>query len=295
MDIDDLFRSIEAAADREARPMSVTELARSEAVAAARSHGFAKPRFRTSVALHFSGPGVVGHDLAGGTASTVIASFDALIAASAIDLHLSPGSADLFLSPEVLPGSTVLHLFGREPNGGDTLDAEIDDTPTDKAVGHALDVMGSLTSRQSESVSGRLGSKLYQLADSLLRGRVDLDVTWTRPRGSATSEALSLGDAAYIHSMLDSAIDETKSVSDQRGVVETIDAVKHAFGLRVGKSRHVIDASEDESELLREAWGRTVIASWIEKKTTFPRRGKEEITRTLSALEIVGDPLGDVP
>jgi hypothetical protein len=210
MSREDRLDQLEAAFD--ATPVtpvgSPEELTRAEQARAARHFGFAQPQFRTSVRLHFSGEGVQGHDLKGTLAGNVIASFTGAVDAVGSQLHLPPGSTELFLSPVVTAGSTVLEMFGVPAAPAERLDVEIDDTPADSALGRLFAVLDNAneavdTPSAIEPIDGTLGRRLFSLAKNLIDNNVDLDVHWTRPRGSTTTARLSRPVARVLRDVLD--------------------------------------------------------------------------------------------
>lgn len=275
---------------------SAEELGRAEVARAARHFGFGQPAFRTSVKLRFSGDGVAGHDLRSDTAGIVIGGVSDVVEAAGQDSKVPKDSAQLFLSPTVLPGSTVLELFGPplDPPAQEKLDTEIDDGPTDVALGRVFSLLDAMNLRSignaSEAdlgVSASLGNKLFALATSLIEAQVDLDLTWTRPRGSTREAVFSRATAHGFRSLLD--VEQTvRRPRREFGIVSHI-STDGTIGFTYGEKRDkrvTLDATGVEVERLRSLWATEVVLSWIEETTSHPRRRvPSQIERTVTAVE----------
>lgn len=268
---------------------SVEELSRAEDARAARHFGFAQPQFRTSVQLRFTGEGVKGHDLNGGTAAGVIAGFTGAVDAVRADKRLPPGSANLYLSPTVSPGSTILELFGEANASTEKLDTEIDDTPVDQAIAGLFDVLaqpiGSEENGDGFEIEASVGKRLYSLSKSLIDGSVDLELSWTRPRGTRASVSFYRSSARALREFLDrETVIEQSWVS--LGRLETI-STNGFIEFREESSRvsMTIDATSVESpERLRSLWAQDVVASWTDTTTRHPMRDDTKVVRTLVAI-----------
>jgi hypothetical protein len=268
---------------------SAEELARSEMARAARHFGFNQPLFRTSVRLRFSGDGVRDHDLSSGLAGSVIAGFSGAVTAAASRLKLPPGSSELYLSPVVAAGSTVLELFGAPLPPTEKLDTEIDDTPVDKALAHLFAILND-ANRATESLSrmapveGVLGKRLFQLVNNLIENSVDLDVSWTRPRGRTNSTSLRRSASLALQRVLDT---ETVESSERRenGILVTI-SIAGVIGFTVDGKRGVIPISAPgyDMESLRDLWAKRVEMTWRETTISHPQREEKKIKHELISV-----------
>lgn len=272
---------------------STEELARVEQVRAAGHFGFAQPKFRTAVRLHFSGQGVEGHDLSGSLAGSIIAGFAETVNATGALLHMPPGSTELFLSPVVTSGSTVLEMFGAPTeNSG----SEIRDTPVDAALNRLFEILGSINDTKAAPtasiapIEGVLGKRLYSLVGNLLENDIDLDVDWTRPRGSTTSTSLSRAMARVLRDVLDVESIEITG----RTEIGTLESVSTTgvigFIIKGKKSTIRIAASQWDIELLRAAWAKQVELTWAETVTSHPRREEKKIKRELTSIREIAEP-----
>lgn len=281
---------------------SAEELSRSESARAARHFGFAQPMFRTSVKLRFSGDGVSGHDLRSDTAGIVIGGISEVVEAAAQDSKVPKDATKLFLSPTVLPGSTVLELFGPpvEPPAQEKLDTEIDDGPTDVALGRVFGLLDAMNLRsigdaaEAElGVSTSLGNKLFALSSNLIEAQVDLDLMWTRPRGTTRQAAFSRATAHGFRSLLD--VERFSQISRTMIGVLTHISTDGTIGFAYGDKRDkrvTLDAADIEAELLRSLWASEVSLSWIEISRSHPRRGvPSQIERTVTNVRPRTDPI----
>ncbi len=268
---------------------STEELARSEQARAARHFGFAQPGFRTSVQLRFSGEGVMGHDLNGSTAGSVIAGFTGSVDAAGTQLHLAPGSTTLFLSPNVTPGSTVLEMFSAPLSGEEKLDVEIDDTPVDKALEKLFSIIGDVINAGADpgampEIDGPLGKRLFGLVKNLIDGDVGLDLAWTRPRGSSRAANLSRATARALRDHLD--VDSTASTERrERGTLASVStAGLIGFTPDNRKTPISIAAPDSDTEALRLLWATTVEVVWTETVVSHPQRDNKKVTNHLVSI-----------
>jgi hypothetical protein len=268
---------------------STEELARSEQARAARHFGFAQPGFRTSVQLRFSGEGVKGHDLNGSIAGSVIAGFTGSVDAAGTQLHLAPGSTTLFLSPNVTPGSTALEMFSAPVSGEERLDLEIDDTPVDQALDKLFAILGEVINAGADTaampeIEGSLGKRLFALAKNLIDGDVDLDLAWTRPRGSSRVTNLSRVTARALRDHLD--VDSTTSTERRdRGTLASVStAGVIGFTPDNRKTAISIAAPDSDTEALRLLWARPVEVVWTETVVSHPQRDDKKVTNQLLSI-----------
>jgi hypothetical protein len=268
---------------------SAEELARSEMARAARHFGFAQPVFRTSIRLHFSGDGVRDHDLSSGLAGSVIAGFSGAVSAAASQLKIPPGSSELYLSPVVAAGSTVLELFGAPLPPADKLDTEIDDTPVDKALAHLFVILNDANKATQglshmAPVEGVLGKRLFQLVTNLIENSVDLGVSWTRPRGRTISTSLRRSASLTLQRVLDT---ETVESSERResGILATI-STAGVIGFTIDGRRSVISIAAPgyDAESLRDLWAKRVEMTWRETIISHPQREEKKITHELISV-----------
>jgi len=268
---------------------SSEELARSEITRAARHFGFAQPVFRTSVRLRFSGEGIKDHDLEGGLAGSIISGFSGALNAVAGQLKIPPGSTDLYLSPVVAAGSTVLELFGRPLPPEEKLDTEIDDTPVDAALGRLFDILNDVNESidspgQIAPIAGVLGKRLFSLVKNLLESDVDLDVSWTRPRGRTSSTSLHRSTSRALHRVLDT---ETVATAERResGILASV-STSGVIGLTIDGKRNVISivAPDFDTEFLRGLWAKRVEIAWLETVVSHPQREDKKVTHQLISV-----------
>jgi len=280
---------------------SAEELHRSEAARAARHFGFAQPLFRTSVKLRFSGDGVAGHDLNSATAGAVIGGVSEMVEAAAQEIKIPKESTQLFLSPVITPGSTVLELFGPplpQPDQ-EKLDTEIDDGPTDVALSHVFALLDAVNLKSlgalndsDLNVSSRLGNKLFALSNQLIESGVDLGLTWTRPRGTRREADFTRATAHGFRALLD--LERTERTPRAEIGVLTYISTDGTIGFAYGDKRDkkiTLDGSAIDAELLRNLWANEVVLSWIEETTSHPRRTATKTERTVTNVEARTAPL----
>lgn len=284
---------------------SSEELARRERVRFAETFGMGVPTFRTSVMLRFYGTGVPGHDLRTSTAGGVITHFaDAVRAAGAKFGDATPESLDLFLSPGVGEGSAVLELYGapRPSASVPTLGGEILDTPVDAALAELFAVLNDVEARAAAPVAaaddvgvqGTLGRHLFALSDDLIRGDVDLDIGWQRPRGVVNRTSLTRARARLLRDLLDR---ERREVVHRVGRGElTYVSTEGRIGLRLFGQRRTLPLSAEGFGVdeLRALWAREVEAIWTETTVSHPQRDTSSISNVLDSIRLA-PPHGEQP
>lgn len=272
---------------------SETELLRQQSVRAARMFGDTMPIFRTRVALHFDGPAVEVHDLPGSLAGGLIAHFIAAVkAAGASFHHAAPSSLELYLSPSVAPGSTVLELFGAPRPESDTrvgLD-EIVDTPVDQALGALFEVLGTVGDDAAPPTSemeidGVLGKQLFALSQSLIQGNLDLNVSWETPRGSVTRTDLPRTKARRLRDLLDREHTETTR-NEAFGQLVFV-STDQRIGVREAGKKGMVELHADgfTEEDLRALWAKDVTVRWRQETVSHPQRDATKVTRSLESIQ----------
>lgn len=275
--------------------LSVSELARSEEARVSRHFGFAQPAFRTSLSMRFTGEGVNGHDLRGSIAGEVVGGVTAAVEAAAGDRKLPPASAELFLSPVVLPGSTILELFAKRVERNqqqEHIDTEIDDSPADVAISHLFTLLDTVNETPLGEMAGsdievgsRLGQKLFNLSNSLIDSEVDLELSWTRPRGRVRGADFSRQTANGFRALLDKETTERERVTEA-GTLEHISTdgtIGFSFDGRLVK----VDGSGLDAELLRSLWAQTVELQWNEVTISHARRAQSKTAREAVSIRKV--------
>lgn len=277
---------------------SAEELSRHEAVRAAAMFGERRPQFRSVVRLRFHGPGVDGHDLPGHLAGAVVTKFiDAVRSAGDVIAGVRPGDLNLFLSPTIDPGSTILELYGAPRAdtvpGVEPMGSEIDDTPVDLAIQRVFEVLDTVDTRPDAQipeelrVEGLFGQRLWQLSKELLAGDVDLDLRWQSPRGRATSVELGRALARTLRDLLDRPTTARRH-READGELITI-STDRQISLRPDNAKQaVIIAAGDEHDLeeLRGLWARRVHVAWTETVVSHPQRDSTKVTRSLDAIRL---------
>jgi hypothetical protein len=275
---------------------SPEELQRFETARAARHFGFAQPSFRTSLRLRFTGEGVKGHDLRGSIAGEVVGGISATVEAAAGDKKVALQDAELFLSPTVLPGSTVLELFSKPPDSSDQerLDTDIDDTPADVAIKHLFSLLDTVNSlpvgHMSESdieVGTRFGQKLFALSNSLIESEIDLELSWTRPRGITRAANFSRNTASGFRAILDHETTRREDFTEVGTLtdISTDGTIRFSFGTR----SVTVDGSNLGAEVLRGLWASRVVLSWTEVTVSHARRAQASTERKASAIRLASD------
>jgi hypothetical protein len=289
---EDRVAALEAAIDAAPGPeiFSAEEMERHEAARFADVFGFAAPRFRTVVRIRFHGDGVKGHDLRGSAAGEVIARFTEAVKAAGTKIKdAAPGDLELFLSPTVAPGSTVLELYGaeRSASAAPTMDADIVDSPVDGALAHLFKVIDAVDpSRPNDDtvIDGALGKQLFSLAKDILDSDVDLDLTWQRPKGSIRSTALSRAKARHLRFLLDRETTEDQPRSET-GELASISTDGH-IGLLIKGRKHPIKIFAEGFDLaaLLPLWSKQVHARWIDSTVSHPQRDTKATTHKLVSI-----------
>ncbi|MDI9914352.1 hypothetical protein [Rhodococcus sp. IEGM 1379] len=273
---------------------SVEEFARSEQSRAARHFGFKKPVFRTSVRIRFSGEGVNGHDLRGGTAAGVIGGFSGSLDAVAEKLQLSPQSANLYLSPNVDAGSTILELYGEPSSDEEKIDTRIDDTPVDRAISELFTILervnlSELGAENNLPIDRNIGKRLLGLSRELIEGSVDLDISWTKPMGSTTKIDFGRKSAYKLKSFFEVEETQTEELSEI-GTVESI-STSGVIGFTKYESRKLIkiQALDYDLEELRNLWAKSVQLEWTQVTKRHPLSDETTITRTMDSIRSVAE------
>lgn len=268
---------------------SAEELGRAELARFAADVGAEVPVFRSSVRLRFEGPSVVGHDLRGVTAGTVLARFAEAVKQAGADLHIPPPSLELYLSPTIGAGSTVLELFGvpREDRQS-TLGQDLVDAPVDIALDRVFELLNSLQTERPDEADGglspALGKRLFQLASALIDDDVDLDLTWLRPSGRATAASLPRERARLLRDRLDHEVMGTIE-REVPGVLVAV-STTGTIGVRPDNAQQpvTVDTAEHDPEKFRRLWARRVVAVWQETTVSHPQRDAKKVTRTLVSI-----------
>lgn len=278
---------------------SAEELGRSEAARAAWHFGFDAPAYRTSVKLRFFGEGVKGNDLRGSIAGALIGGVSEVVDAAAKTVKMPKEFAELYLSPVVSPGSTVIELFGPElarPAQG-KLDSELDDTPMDSIISYVFALLKRVNSVSLEELAGvdieiskQLGKKLFTLSQEIIDSQVDMSIIWTRPRGTSRTEDFTRATAAGFRALLDVEKVETVSRTEQGTLKQISTEGKIGFEYQDSKKKArtiTLDNEALDDEQLRGLWAREVRLSWTEQTTSHPRRPSTKVVRTVVGAESV--------
>ena len=297
---EDRLRRLEAALGQVEVPdlRSPDELSRQEAMRFARTFGGEPPVFRTSVLLRFHGDGVRDNDLPAEVGGNVLARFVGTVKAAGASLSAAAGEVELFISPNVAPGSTILQLFGSpriDSAADDPLRQEILDTAVDAALTRVFEVLDSLEEDRPAGQQpvlariggGQLGQRFFALSNELLDGNVDLDATWQRPAGRVRIARLHRDKSRRLRDLLD---DPTTTETGRRepGTLVEI-STEGEIGLRLNRSPRSVtpmSATSLDPEVLRGLWARAVEVAWTETTVTHPQRtGAPQVTREVMSIE----------
>jgi hypothetical protein len=267
---------------------SADELLRHEKVRFASRFGLRQPSFRPVVKLRFHGKNVRGNALDASIGGRVVESFVETLTAVATNLRIAPGNARLFLAPAVLPGSTVLELVGeprQEPDYSSPLVESIEDTPTDRALDSLFSTLEAAQGDFNGEIAPTVGKPMFRLTERLLAGGVDLDLTWTRPRGRSRIVMLPRSRARQLHDILDrEQVERTESTV--RGQLVAVSMRKQgSITVEVGKESITISGTADYEAQLRELWAHDVIVTWKEVTQHHPQRNKSRTERTFVSIE----------
>lgn len=275
---------------------SVEELSRSESARAAWHFGFDAPAFRTSVKLRFFGEGVKGNDLRGSIAGALIGGVSEVVDAAAKTVKMPQKYSELYLSPVVSPGSTIIELFGPEPDVApqSTLDSEIVDTPMDSIISYVFALLNKVNSVSLEDLAGsdieisaRLGRKLFVLSKDLIDSDVDMSITWTRPRGTSETADFTRNTAQGFRALLDAEKTETVSRTERGKLKQISTDGQVGFEYHEKDKLRTITLNNEaiEDEQLRGLWASEVLLSWTETTTSHPRRSYTRAVRTVTGVE----------
>lgn len=275
------------------------EFTRREHLRFARVFGTAAPAFRTAVRLRFYGPGVSGHDLRGALAGEVIATFtESVKAAGARFKSASPDLLELYLSPTVAPGSTVLELYGSpRPTGDPALGDEIIDTPVDAALGELFGVLNGIddsapdgSAAEGGRIDGMLGKHLFALSSELLKGDVDLEIGWERPRGAVMRTNLTRDRSRRLRDVLDRDRIDTAHRTGRGELVSV--STEGRIGIRLAGTKRIVPilAADFDANVLRNLWAREVDAAWTETVVSHPQRDTRSVTNVLERIGPAAEP-----
>jgi len=273
---------------------SAEELARHEQVRFAEEFGFSSPRFRSVVRMRFYGDGVQGHDLRGRAGGDIIARITEAVKAAGSKVKTnSPSDLELFLSPTVLGGSTVIELYGgipsTAPDDPPTMDASILDSPLDLAIGNLFKVIDGINpeSLADTEIDGALGRHLFSLTKDLIDSDLDLDLTWQRPRGSIRKTELPRAKSRHLRHLLDRQWQEDIR-RDEVGELSYV-ATDGTIGLVVGGRKRAIQimAGQDVNlSALLPWWSRQVRVVWLDSTVSHPQRESKTTTHHLISIEL---------
>lgn len=276
---------------------SVEELDRAESVRFSRTFGTRWPQFRSSISLRFHGSGVQGHDLNGSLAGQVVARLTDAIRVAGTQVKGTAADFDLFLSPTIGLGSTVLELFGRpfeDPQAvtSTPLIDDIRDTPIDGAIRvlletlESIDVSTPISDLQTRGgrIDGAFGKHLFSLARLLLDGEVDLGLTWVRPSGASRAVEFDRPRARHLRDLLDV---ETIEVERDEGAGELASiSTDGVLTVKLEAPRRLLTIRADnfEQERLRRLWAKRVQIAWRATIESHPQRDSVKTTYELESI-----------
>lgn len=275
---------------------SLSELLRQQEVRAALAFGDSTPTFRTRVSLRFTGKAVRGHDLEGHVAGTVVEQFTAAVHKAGMARSKTGAGLNLFLSPTVRPGSTVLELVGESlpltalEEGTYPLNPEhIPDTPVDRALQELFRTLAKVDPNAPGDIEldidGDLGKGLFKLSNTIIDQEIDLGITWQRPRGTTATTDFSRAKARTLRDALnkDTVKSETKRV---RGRVTSI-SLKGQFHVQVPGQRTIpLVMPEERREELRQLWGKEVLVEYKITTLSHPNRNDSKPTYDLLNISV---------
>lgn len=270
---------------------SAAELARHEDMRFAARFGLRQPTFRPVVRLRFSGEKVQDHALDARVGSRVVDAFVDTVRAVATTVHVAAENARLFLSPQVLPGSTVLELVGDprpEPDYSSPLVETIEDTPTDRVLESLFDTLEEVHGGPEEfngSIEPTIGKPMYELAQHLIDGDVDLDVTWTRPRGRSREVMLARARSRQLRDILNRGQVETNPRTERGELVSISTQRQGSITVLIDSVPTTIVGTAGEEDRLRDLWAREVVVTWTETVHQHPQRAKTHTTRIFESIE----------
>ena len=187
---------------------SFEEFSRKNAVEAAREFNLTKPEFRTALQLRFL-QRVDSHDLEISKASVILKEIHSLVEESWLQLSAPRHSFRLFLSPHISPGSTVVTLYGSQPEddlSDHVFGSSLPDTALDTAINNVfndIDVVINSSMQRTPDISAKIGKRLYSFSRELLENDLELDLKWIRPSGKSKIQSLNFEKISSMKNILD--------------------------------------------------------------------------------------------
>ena len=274
------------------------ELMRYQARSAFDALGVAAPASPSSVSLRFDGPPIVANSAPAELASTIIDRFQRAVRASArlVRGNPPPSAFDLFLSPQVRPGSTVFQLFAR-PEPVDVTGQLASTTGTDGAFDNAVEALFGVLEdvdpadphplSQIGSGEAELGKHLFTMSKLLVDNNVDLDLTLRRASGRAQTASLHRDRARTLRDLLDVETTDVRPMT-RIGVLRAI-SLAGVVEVDVERGSVTKITVDGDVEAYRDLFARRVLVEWIETRVSHPQRDAEKVTRELRSLRIAGD------
>lgn len=273
-------------AEGEPTPISSEEFSRRQQILTASKMGFSRPIFRSSIGLRFMKRGRQSQDLDAKVGSAIITHVTNLVEQAWSQVHQGSGSVRVLLSPTVLPGSTIITLYG-EPrpaiNGEELFPNEIRDTSLDLAMDSLFKSVEKVSDSREDielsqlQISGQMGKKLFTFANELISQDIELDMTWTKPSGKSSVESFTFERLIHIKSVLDKEVETTRPRTEY-GIVQNID-IDGSFKLKPESDRRSIISLKVpllQLEELRALWGERVEVVFTEKFISHPQRADKE-------------------
>lgn len=299
---DEIIQRINARIETEGEPapLSPDEFLRRQQILTSSKMGFSVPLFRSAIGLRFMKRGRTSHDLEAKIGSLIIGHVTSLIEQGWSQVSDATGTLRVLFSPTVLPGSTIITLYG-EPmpvsTRPDILPLEIPDTSFDFAVASLFRSVEKVTNSLENiaiselQISGQMGKKLFIFASELLSQDFELDMTWTKPSGKSKIESFTFERLTHIKAVLDKQV-ETYRQRTEFGIVEQID-IDGSFKLKPESDRRTVvnlQVPVLQLEILRALWNKRVEVTFTEKMISHPQRAekdpKYEFIRFAAAPEI---------
>lgn len=268
------------------KPLSWTEFMRNQELHVAENFGLGRPSFRTTLDLRFHGRAVELHDLDAKTGTSVVEKLVDLVEEAGSLFPTISRTIKLYFSPVVLPGSTIITLFGeprRDNPSQETLATGIADTSLDvamKEVFKSINIVSAARENARPSsldLTGPMGKRLFNFSKELLSQNVELDLTWTKPSGKALTESITWERASHIKTVLDVPV-VVEQDRNEVGRLEQI-SIDGTFKLKLERDRRRIielTAPISHQEELRSLWGKQVRVAFHEKLTSHPQRDADE-------------------
>ncbi|MEI2730012.1 MAG: hypothetical protein V9E85_12990 [Candidatus Nanopelagicales bacterium] len=272
---------------------SVGELARQQEILASQMFGDTPPIFRTRLTLRFSGSGVQGHELPGAIGAEVVTRIiNAVKAAGARVKNSKPDAMNLYWSPNVAPGSTILELFG-EPRA---IDAQMDldpflipDSPVDLALGSLFDTFDLIDPSvpgEGPTIDGVVGKELFKLTRDLVDSDIDLDLNWEKPKGSTRTSILNRERATHLRNILDH--ETTKETKDSKIGELILIGTDGTLKVKPDKGSLLkLHADSDDLEALRALWAKRVRVTFNTITKSHPQRDAAKVRNQLTSIDLV--------